>query len=119
MTRLLRCPFCGGQAEVEREGTGRQSCIIECTECAARLETNETGEHCGSQWNTRSYEEKVPTSEPKQSKLKVTIHAEIDFTTITEFSMLAAMLQQVMDELRGHGTASGTATLPGGMELTL
>lgn len=118
MKDLRRCPFCGGKPEVEREGTGRQSCIIECTECAAHLETNETGEHCGSQWNTR-YAEQGTMSATTKSKLKVTIHAEIDFVTITEFSTLAGMLEQVMDELRGHGTASGTATLPGGMELTL
>ncbi|HUX47009.1 MAG TPA: Lar family restriction alleviation protein [Desulfosporosinus sp.] len=50
---LLRCPFCGGEPEVVRKGTSRQSHIISCTECGCTLETNETGDFCGGQWNNR------------------------------------------------------------------
>lgn len=49
---LLPCPFCGGAAEFERRGTGRQSCIVACTDCGCRLETGETW-NSGRQWNTR------------------------------------------------------------------
>lgn len=48
---LLPCPFCGHDAEVEREGTGRQSCIVACTWCGCRLESNESG--AGAAWNER------------------------------------------------------------------
>lgn len=51
--KLLPCPFCGGDPDMIREGTRRQSCIIECTDCGARLETGEEGTHCGYRWNTR------------------------------------------------------------------
>lgn len=50
---LKPCPFCGGDAEFERHGTTRQSCIIVCDNCGCTLETGETGEHCGDLWNTR------------------------------------------------------------------
>lgn len=50
---LKPCPFCGGEPEVERIGTPRQSCIIACTDCGCRLETNETGDRCGYHWNDR------------------------------------------------------------------
>ncbi len=48
---LKPCPFCGGEAVVVREGTGRQSCIIECTECSCTLGSNEIG--FGYNWNRR------------------------------------------------------------------
>ena len=52
-TSLLPCPFCGGEAEVERMGTQRQSHIVTCTECGCRLETGETEGFHNQQWNTR------------------------------------------------------------------
>jgi Lar family restriction alleviation protein len=53
MSDLLPCPFCGGEAEIERVGTPRQSTIYACTECGCRLETGEEWGH-GTQWNTRA-----------------------------------------------------------------
>ncbi len=50
--KLLPCPFCGGEAEIEREGTGRQSCIVSCLNCGCHLESGETF-NSGSRWNTR------------------------------------------------------------------
>jgi transcription initiation factor TFIIIB Brf1 subunit/transcription initiation factor TFIIB len=49
---LAPCPFCGGEAEVEQQGTNRQSHIIACTNCGCSLETWETW-NAGSLWNTR------------------------------------------------------------------
>ena len=58
MTQKLKpCPFCGGEAEFERTGTPRQSCIVTCTECGCRLESGETGELSGISWNTRVLDE--------------------------------------------------------------
>lgn len=48
---LLPCPFCGGEAEVERKGTARRSAIVFCEDCGARLESNESG--AGRLWNER------------------------------------------------------------------
>jgi len=53
MKDLLPCPFCGGEAEFERMGTPRQSCIVACTDCGGRLESSEEGAGCGSEWNDR------------------------------------------------------------------
>ena len=54
MEKLLPCPFCGKEAEFERIGTHRVSCIIVCGWCGCRLETNEEGDMCGRQWNRRA-----------------------------------------------------------------
>lgn len=49
---LKPCPFCGGEPEIERTGTARQSCIVACTECGARRESGEIG--AGRDWNMRT-----------------------------------------------------------------
>lgn len=51
---LLPCPFCGSEAEFERHGTNRQSSIVACQECGARVETSETWNE-GQLWNTRTH----------------------------------------------------------------
>jgi NMD protein affecting ribosome stability and mRNA decay len=51
--KLLLCPFCGSEAEFERHGTNRQSSIVACQQCGARVETGETWNE-GQLWNTRS-----------------------------------------------------------------
>jgi hypothetical protein len=52
---LKPCPFCGGEAEIERYGNSRQSTIYACTECGCLLETGEEFNH-GARWNTRALE---------------------------------------------------------------
>lgn len=49
---LKPCPFCGGEAEIERYGTPRQSTIYTCTDCGCSLETGEEWDH-GRWWNAR------------------------------------------------------------------
>ena len=49
---LLPCPFCSGQAEVERFGTPKQSTIYVCTDCGCKLETGEEWGF-GREWNKR------------------------------------------------------------------
>lgn len=62
--RLLPCPFCGGEAEVERVGDYRQSHIIACTECGCRLETGEDAEwNRGNAWNTRAQSARIAALE--------------------------------------------------------
>jgi Lar family restriction alleviation protein len=51
--KLLPCPFCGGEAEFERLGTRRQSCIVVCIDCGCRLESADQDDNCGVSWNTR------------------------------------------------------------------
>ena len=55
---LRACPFCGGAAEVVREGTRCQSGIVQCEDCGCRLESNEIG--AGGCWNRRANERKPP-----------------------------------------------------------
>ena len=50
--KLKPCPFCGSEAECERVGTNRQSCIVSCTNCHCSLESNEIG--YGYFWNFRT-----------------------------------------------------------------
>ncbi len=51
---LKPCPFCGGEAEIQRVGTRSQSMQYACTDCGAFLETGETdiGQE-NPQWNHR------------------------------------------------------------------
>ena len=57
---LLPCPFCGGEAEIERYGTPRVSTIYSCKECGCRLETGEEWGH-GAGWNKRVKARTAPT----------------------------------------------------------
>lgn len=50
---LLPCPFCGGEAEIQRLGDHRRSTQYACTMCGAYLETGEEWGH-GADWNKRA-----------------------------------------------------------------
>lgn len=50
---LLPCPFCGGEASVEQQGTNRISTIYSCDDCGCRLETGETWQ-VPARWNERA-----------------------------------------------------------------
>jgi len=57
--KLKPCPFCGGEAEVERLGTKRASMIIVCSQCGCCLESGDVSGFADDkhlQWNMR-YEE--------------------------------------------------------------
>lgn len=54
MSELKPCPFCGGEAEFERMGDRRQSCIVVCTDCGGRHESGDEGERSGDSWNRRA-----------------------------------------------------------------
>lgn len=51
--KLKPCPFCGGEAHVERMGTSRVSMQIDCGDCGAGMETGETWIDEHSSWNGR------------------------------------------------------------------
>lgn len=53
--KLDPCPFCGGEAEIERLGDHRRSTIYACCNCGCRLETGEEWGH-GADWNKRATE---------------------------------------------------------------
>ena len=50
--KLLPCPFCGGEAEIEQVGDSRRSTTYACTDCSCILETCEEWDH-GRRWNQR------------------------------------------------------------------
>lgn len=51
---LKPCPFCGGKASFERQGTHRQSCIVVCGSCGCRHESGYEYELSACGWNTRA-----------------------------------------------------------------
>lgn len=56
MSELKPCPFCGGQAEIERKGTAWQSMQIACN-CGCRMESGDVFGLTNSDkwaWNRRS-----------------------------------------------------------------
>ncbi len=58
------CPFCGGEAEFERVGTPRQSCIVTCRNCGARHESSDENERSGASWNSRVAAAPSPPEQP-------------------------------------------------------
>jgi len=58
---LLPCPFCGGEAHIERVGDRRASTVYECGSCGCYLETCEEFNH-GRIWNERHTV--APSQEP-------------------------------------------------------
>lgn len=49
---LKPCPFCNGEAEIERESTHTRSAIITCSNCGCTIEHSETW-LAEKHWNTR------------------------------------------------------------------
>ena len=50
MNELKKCPFCGGEAELEWEG---DSYVISCKECNAEMAFEPTRESAVEAWNRR------------------------------------------------------------------
>lgn len=53
---LKACPFCGGEAEIERKGTQRASMIICCVNCGCKVESGDVfgmTDPAYYTWNTR------------------------------------------------------------------
>ncbi|WP_421710820.1 Lar family restriction alleviation protein [Alcanivorax sp.] len=70
MDKLKPCPFCGGDPEYERHGTNRQSCIIACGDCGARIESGETEGLEGGMWNTRTADDELTAVNARIAELK-------------------------------------------------
>ncbi len=66
MSELKSCPFCGGEAEFKRKGTGRYSNQVACTNCGADLEDGATFNHEDA-WNERPREQEL---EQENERLK-------------------------------------------------
>lgn len=62
MSELLPCPFCNGNAVIERMGSGRVSMIYTCEDCGCRLETGETFLNPYCSWNTRHSPSPAPVT---------------------------------------------------------
>lgn len=56
---LKPCPFCGGEAEIERIWTRSASSQVACTDCGARKESTSTGLNSNREWNERPIEDKL------------------------------------------------------------
>lgn len=61
---LKPCPLCEEEAEFERFGTLKVSCIVICKSCGCTVESNETDIQCGSQWNTRPADKVIENQDP-------------------------------------------------------
>lgn len=77
MIKLKPCPFCGGEAEIERMGTNRQSCIIACTECGCRHEGPDEYDRCGYQWNLRATDQ-AHAAKTKAEEAELAAAQELD-----------------------------------------
>jgi Lar family restriction alleviation protein len=74
--KLRECPFCGeDDAEMEREGTRSQSCVVRCGYCGASIEGSETGQWSGRTWNQRAYDADVASYAAKVETLKAALAA--------------------------------------------
>lgn len=93
--KLTPCPFCGGEAEVERRGTGRYSTICRCTECGCSLETGETFDH-GRTWNSRPYLNEIARRDAEIQALREE-NARLE-------GALRALVEEMSLPLRGEPT---------------
>ena len=62
MSELKVCPFCGGEAEIERHGTARASMIIACGQCGCRIESGNVSGFTSDEflsWNLRDCEARI------------------------------------------------------------
>ena len=94
MIKLKPCPFCGGEAEVERPGTTRQSCIIACTECGCRHEGPDEYEKCGYQWNMRTTDQ-AHTAKTWAEEAELAAAQELDEVK-AERDALAAHVERII-----------------------
>lgn len=69
---LERCPFCNGSAYFERLGNRHRSCIVQCEDCGARLESGEEAGMCGTSWNHRPYPKNLSNIEAQLHQSDVT-----------------------------------------------
>lgn len=60
--KLRPCPFCGGEAEIERMGNRDESCLVVCTNCGCQHEGPDRDEQSGSLWNIRIEEDAARAS---------------------------------------------------------
>lgn len=66
---LRPCPFCGSEAQIEKIGTARQSMIIACTNCGARVESGDVRGLTDPQawaWNIRDKRELAAEREARE-----------------------------------------------------
>lgn len=66
---LKPCPFCGGEAAIERLGTRRFSTIYQCQNCSCSLETGEEWDH-GADWNVRATDARIAALEEALRSVK-------------------------------------------------
>ena len=89
MSDLKPCPFCGCKdIEIERVGTSRASCIVVCTECGCKLESNETG--AGRLWNTRAESAELATLREQVKVLREALQKLLEVNPVISFSRKVA-----------------------------
>lgn len=60
MIELKPCPFCSGSAVLVRPATPRQSCIVQCSNCGCKLDSNDPEWNSGAAWNRRAADQPSP-----------------------------------------------------------
>lgn len=93
---LKPCPFCGGEAEFEREGNYRQSCIVSCRSCGARHESSDEDDCNGATWNLRADSDEVTEL---KAQLKLLSAAKPNIAIVAERDALAAQNRELMEQL--------------------
>ena len=100
LVKLLPCPFCNGDAEFQRLGDRRQSCIVACTNCGARHESPDQDEFNGSSWNRRFGPKAEGPPETAETDLQIIHRQQTDFLTkvyyISKYSFAAVILMALL-----------------------
>jgi Lar family restriction alleviation protein len=85
--KLLPCPFCGGEAEFQRRGTGRVSCVVDCTECGASHSSSDEGDRSGTSWNRRAAEAERDAALPKVALAEAVLSWRADALSTDELRL--------------------------------
>lgn len=106
---LLPCPFCGGEAEYERVGTPKVSCIVVCTQCGARHESSDQDWYNGKAWNQRAaLAVSHPAPEVATPRPKTVLRYGSDFPSrqcMDLFSVGESAIRHAVDVVEGMGAS--------------
>lgn len=97
MSELKPCPFCGGDAQMDRMGTNKVSMQISCGYCGAYMESGETWIDENSNWNQR-----VETETEKRPTAIATKHATVNDESYELLEKQKSDIEKMLDQLFKH-----------------
>lgn len=97
MSKLKKCPFCGGDADYVRKGTARVSNIVSCNECGVSVECGATFNFHRT-WNSRQESKQLQASQAEVERLKAIIKDTIKSCAENELYETSSEIERQLNE---------------------